>query len=199
MARKPRLQEDVMARKYARREEIEEFNDIVDQINEELQQLQDADPDAISLERWRGYFHKEDPNADLDYRTFKAMYRQAKNLLESGQLSLEGHERSVSSTIETLRNDLGLDYINRRNFNSFMRFLDDARARGLGSVYSSEQLLDAINKAKKKGLTKAQIRANMDRWAKKVVRLDKEGKQVEIISPPEIKVRKITLRDKKGR
>ena len=122
------------------------------------------------------------------------MYKKAKDVLESGQLSLEGHERSVSSTIETLRNDLSLDYINRRNFNSFMRFLDDARARGLGSVYSSEQLLDAINEAKRKGLTKAQIRANMDRWAKKVVRLDKEGKQVEIISPPEIKVRKISLR-----
>ena len=181
-------------RKYASRQDIEEFNDIVDQINEELRQLQDADPDAISLERWRGYFHKERADADLDYRTFKAMYKKAKDVLESGQLSLEGHERSVSSTIETLRNDLGLDYINRRNFNSFMRFLDDARARGLGSVYSSEQLLDAINEAKRKGLTKAQIRANMDRWAKKVVRLDEEGKQVEIISPPEIKVRKISLR-----
>ena len=185
--------------KYATKEQIREFNELVDEINEELRQLQDADPDAVSLERWRGYFHKENVNADLDARTFKAMYKKAKDVLESGQLSPEGNERSVASTIETLRNDLGLDYINKRNFNSFMRFLDDARARGLGSVYSSEQLLDAINEAKRKGLTKAQIRANMDRWAKKVVRLDEEGKQVEIISPPEIKVRKISLRGNKGK
>ena len=80
-----------------------------------------------------------------------------------------------------------------------MRFLDDARARGLGSIYSSEQLIKAVNEAKRKGLTKAQVEANIERWAKKVVKFDSEGKQVEVVSPPEIKVRKIRLRADKSK
>ena len=185
-----------MTRK-ATRQQIERYNDMVDRINYALQSLEQSDPDAVSLERWRGYFVKEDPNATLDSRTLTAMARQAKRLLESGQLSIEAQERSVASTIETLKNDLDLDFINRRNFNSFMRFLDDARARGLGTIYDSEQLLNAIHEAKQKGLTKAQIRANMDRWAKKAVKLDKNGKQIEIIEPPKITIRRVNVRNRR--
>lgn len=188
-----------MARRWASRERIEEFNDLVDQINEQIRELEEADPDSVALERWKGYFHKEPLNKELDSKTLTAEIRQAKYVLESGQLSLESIERSIANAIETLHKDLKIDYINRKNFNSFMRFLDDARARGLGSIYSSEQLIKAVNEAKRKGLTKAQVEANIDRWAKKVVKFDSEGKQVEIVSPPEIKVRKIRLRANKGK
>ena len=124
------------------------------------------------------------------------MYKKAKDLYESGALSPDAVDRSIGGAISTIRNQFGID-IDRRNFNSFMRFLDDARARGLAKVYDSEQLLSAISEAKKKGLTKAQISANIERWAKRAVKLDAEGKQIEIVNPPEIKVRRINL--KRGR
>ena len=70
-----------------------------------------------------------------------------------------------------------------------MRFLDDARAKGLGALYSSTQLIEAIQEAKQKGLTKAQIKKNIERWAKNVDR-DKEGKIVEVVTPKKLKVRR---------
>ena len=130
--------------KYASEKQIREFNKMVKSIEADLRILESQDPDSVSLERWRGYFHEIDPSSKLDLRTFRKLYKSAKNVSESGQLSIEGIERSKASALETIRNELGLDYINKRNFNSFIHFLDDARARGLGSVYSSEQLLDAI-------------------------------------------------------
>ena len=77
----------------------------------------------------------------------------------------------MNLAIKTLK-ELGYDYIDRRNFGSFMNFLDDARARGLGAIYSSTQLIEAFKEAKDKGLNKAQILANIDYWAKKYIKYE---------------------------
>ena len=71
----------------------------------------------------------------------------------------------MSLALDTLHRE-GYDYINRRNFNSFMRFLDDARAKGLGALYSSTQLIDKIHEMKRRGLTKKQILTNISRWSR---------------------------------
>ena len=78
-----------------------------------------------------------------------------------------------------------------------MRFLDDARSRGLGSLYSSTQLIDLIKEAKDKRLTNAQIRANIDKWARQTVKYDKEGKVIEVENPRKLYVRRISLRKRK--
>lgn len=179
---------------YVSRKRIENYNALVDKIERQLDLLEEADPESIVLERWRGYYQKYDLNAKVNESAFNKLYKSAKNIYESGALEESSVERSIGGAISTIRERFGIN-INRRNFNSFMRFLDDARARGLGGVYDSEQILTAIADAKRKGLTEAQIRANIRRWASKVVRFDKDtGKQIEIVNPPEIKVRKVVLR-----
>ncbi len=95
----------------------------------------------------------------------------------------------MSLALDTLHRE-GYDYINRRNFNSFMRFLDDARAKGLGALYSSTQLIDKIKEMKDRRLTKTQILKNIDRWSRQNVKRDKEGKVIEQIKPKKLYIRK---------
>ena len=164
----------------------QEYNAAVREINKALRRIEKSDPDSITLERYKGYF-KAVTTKNPDYRTMQKMTKQARDLLKSGTLSLEGHERSVANAIETLHRD-GYEFINRKNFNSFMRFLDDARARGLGALYSSEQILDAINRAKQKGLSDADIKKNIDRWSSQI-KTDREGKKIEVTNPKKLQVR----------
>ena len=163
-----------------------EYNKLVNDINRQIRKLEKADPESVSLERYRNYYQKvttKNPN----YRTIQKLYRSAKQLLKSGELSVESQMRSKASAIRTLH-DEGMKYITKRNFNSYIRFLDDARARGLASMYSSTQILEAVHEAKQQGLTKGQIIANMDRWAKQI-RKDKEGKIIEQIEPRKLKIK----------
>lgn len=178
-----------MARKIsdtAREKVMNEYNDYVRRINENMDQIEKDQPDSIALERYRGYF-REIKDKNLDYRTMQRMRKQAREVYESGQTSLDAVERSKELALKTLHEE-GYDYINRKNFNSFMRFLDDARAKGLGSLYSSTQLIEKIREAKEKGLTKAEIKANIERWSKQIPR-DDDGKEIEQIRP-----KKLTLR-----
>lgn len=163
-----------------------EYNKMVTEINNQLRRLEKADPESVSLERYRNYFQKvttKNPN----YRTIQKLYSSAKRLLRSNELSVEWQDRSKAAAIRTLQ-DEGMTYINRKNFSSYMRFLDDARARGLASMYSSTQIIEAVHEARQQGLTKDQIMANIDRWAKNI-RYDREGKVIEQIEPKRLKVK----------
>lgn len=162
------------------------YNQMVTEINRQIRKLEKADPESVSLERYRNYFQKvttRNPN----YRTIQKLYSTAKRVLKSGELSIEAQARSKASAIQTLREE-GIDYINSRNFNSYIRFLDDARARGLSALYSSTQIIEAVHEARQQGLTKEQILNNMDRWAKQVKR-DKEGKLIEQIEPKRLRIK----------
>lgn len=174
-----------MARKF--KTKLSEYNYYRKMINKNLDKLEKVSPDSVALERWRGYF-QEITTAKPNARALSKLTKQARDLYKSGQTSIKVVRRSEALAIQTLHEE-GYNYINRRNFNSFMRFLDDARAKGLGALYSSTQLIEAIQEAKQKGLTKAQIKKNIERWAKNVDR-DKEGKIVEVVTPKKLKVRK---------
>lgn len=175
-------------RSYASEKMIDKYNDYVRKINQDLSELRHYDPDAISLERWTGVFHELDPKKKWNAKTVRQMTKQAKTLYESGQLSWDAEQRSKAAAIETLRNEYGYDFIDGRNFSAFVHFLDDARARGLASFYSSEQLIEAYQKMRERGLSKKQIIENIDRWANKVIRYDKEGKLIEREETPPLKV-----------
>lgn len=179
MARRPRDRKSLMA----------QYDEYLQKVNEDLERLEELDPDSVALDRWRGYFQPittEEPN----YRWLQKAVSQIRKVSESGMLSPEGQERSIAITIETLKR-LGIEGVDRRNFKSIMHFLDDARARGLGSLYSSTQLIEAITFAKKKKLTKSEINANIKKWSKDLLKMDKEGRVVEIIKPPKLNVRHV--------
>lgn len=166
---------------------IKEHNYYVGEINKNLRQIAKEMPDSKLLARYKGEFEPittDDPNN----RALNRALKYARDTYRSGVISVESEKRSVAGAIDTLRRDYGIDYVNRRNFRSFFNFLDDARARGLGSLYSSDQIITAIREAKQKGLSKAEIQANIKYWADKYVKYDEEGKIIEPDEYTEIKV-----------
>jgi len=173
---------------FASQQSVEDYNEYVRKINQDLSELRHYDPDAKSLERWTGEFYELDPNKKWNAATLRGMMKNAKKVYESGQLSWDAEQRSKATAIQTLREEYGYDFIDGRNFSAFMHFLDDARARGLASIYSSEQMIEAYQEMREKGLSRKQIIENIDRWANKAIRYDKEGKLIEREETPPLKV-----------
>ena len=167
---------------------MKEFNENVDRLHENLRQLEEQNPDSVALERYRNRFYKE-TNPNIDYNTLQKMTKELKGVLESGATSLDVIERTETLAIETLHEE-GFDFIDRKNFNSFMRFLDDARARGLGALYSSTQLISKIKTMRDRQLTKEEILKNMDRWMMQEIKYDEDGKPIEQIVPKRLYIKR---------
>lgn len=156
---------------------IEKYNYYAGKINEDLKTLAREAPETKALERYAGDFEPI-TSEHANIRKAREMAKRAEKLYKSGATSLEGAERSMALTIDKLREE-GLDFIDRRNFKAFMRFLHDAQARGLGSLYTSEQIIEAVKDARRKGLNRRQIEANIQYWEQKMVKYDKEGLLIE--------------------
>lgn len=160
-----------MPRKF--KSKVTEYNYYAKMINKNLSKLAKEMPESRALERYRGEFEpitSDSPNK----RMVSKLAKQARDIYKSGVTSLSSERRSVALAIDTLKKS-GINYVNKRNFKSFFNFLDDARARGLGALYSSTQMIEAFKEAKKKKLTKKQILANIDYWANKYIKYDEEG------------------------
>ena len=160
-----------MPRKF--KSKVTEYNYYAKMINKNLSKLAKEMPDSRALERYRGEFEpitSDNPNK----RMVSKLAKQARDIYKSGVTSLASERRSVALAIDTLKRN-GIDYVNKKNFKSFFNFLDDARARGLGALYSSTQLIEAFKEAKKKKLTKKQILANIDYWSNKYIKYDEDG------------------------
>ena len=169
-----------MARKF--KSKLSEYNYYAKMINKNLSKLAKELPESRALERYKGEFE-----LDPDPQALKSMLKKAKQVYKSGATSVTKERRTMALAIDTLK-EQGIDFVNRRNFKSFFTFLDDARARGLGALYSSTQLIEAIKQAKDKGLSKADIKANIDYWASKQLKYDNEGKLIEPLSFQPLKV-----------
>lgn len=173
-----------MPRKF--KSKVTEYNYYAKMINKNLSKLAKEMPESRALERYRGEFEpitSDNPNK----RMVSKLVKQARAVYKSGVTSLSSERRSVALAIDTLKKS-GINYVNKRNFKSFFNFLDDARARGLGALYSSTQMIEAFKEAKDKGLTKKQILANIDYWANKNVKYDDQGM---IVEPDEYKPLKV--------
>ena len=164
-----------MARKF--KSKVTEYNYYAKMINKNLSKLAKEMPESRALERYRGEFEPV-TTSNPNKRVLGKLLKKAKEVYKSGVTSLSNERRSVALAIDTLKAQ-GIDYVNKRNFKSFFNFLDDARARGLGALYSSTQLIEAIKQAKDKGLTKAEIQANINYWADKGIKYDAEGRAIE--------------------
>ena len=64
-------------------------------------------------------------------------------------------------------NENGYDFVNESNLDDLYQFLEDARARHLGSMYGSDQLIETWNRAQKRGMTPEQLLGNIEYWAEK--------------------------------
>ena len=164
-------------------------------VRRQISKLRERMPEAVSLER---YTEKEFPKLremkiQPSDRALKAAIRQAEKLLSSGELTLRRQRRSVATAIKTL-NERGYTYVNQQNFGYFMDFLDDARARGLASIYGYQYLLDTFNRAKKRGLSDDEIRGNIAYWAeqadKQRAMAEKKGIALDDIEAKRLYIRK---------
>ena len=170
-----------MPRKF--KSKLTEYNYYAKMINKNLSKLAKEMPESRALERYRGEFEpitSDNPNK----RMVSKLAKQARDVYKSGVTSLSSERRSVALAIDTLKKQ-GINYVNKRNFKSFFNFLDDARARGLGALYSSTQMIEAFKEAKKKKLTKTQILANIDYWANKYIKYDEDGliEEPDVVKP----------------
>ena len=164
-----------MARKF--KSKVTEHNYYVKMINKNLEKLSKVMPESRALERYRGEF-QEITTPNPNKRMLNTLLKKARDVYKSGVTSVKHERRTMALAIDTLKRR-GITYVNKKNFNSFYKFLDDARSRGLGSLYSSTQLIEAIKQAKDKGLSKKDIKANIDYWASKI-KVDKEtGQYIE--------------------
>ena len=177
---------------WASRKLVEEYNELAEEIQRRLDELEKYDPDAKSLERYLGPkgndFYPLNVGSYWNEKTVREMKKKAKNLLESGELSLDTMKRAKATALKTLQEDYKYDFIDGRNFSAFMHFLDDARARGLAAMYNSEQLIEAYHEMRQKKLSRRQIIENINRWANKAIKYDKEGKLIEREETPKLKV-----------
>lgn len=99
--------------------------------------------------------------------------QQIANELSSTQKFLASGSSRVSEYGQVRQNIInsfqenGYEFVNESNLDSLYQFLEDARARHLGSMYGSDQLIETWNRAQKRGMTPEQLLGNIEYWAEK--------------------------------
>ena len=131
-------------------------------VRRQLKRLSSKEGYKSLVQRYRGEFKTLKELGNVSERDLNRMARRAEKLVESKALHIT-HEGQINRAIDTL-NETGYDYINRSNIDEFFDFLDDARARGLTSIYGYGAILDAINRARTRGLSDDEIRGNIAYW-----------------------------------
>lgn len=132
-------------------------------VRRQLKRLEGRPGAKKLLERYTGEFPRLRELGDVSDRELNLLTRKAEALLKTKTLTTK-HDRQIRQAVDTLQ-ERGYDYVNMHNIDSFFDFLDDARARGLTSIYGYEAILDAVNRAKKRKLSDTEIKANIDYWA----------------------------------
>lgn len=134
-------------------------------IRRRLRDIEKRDPDSMVVQRFKNEFPGlKDFKLKPSDRAIELGLERMKELRESGALSVKGSRRAIGGAVAELRRR-GYDFINEENAADLFTFLDDARARGLTSVYGYEKILETVNRARKRGLSDAEIEANIDYWA----------------------------------
>lgn len=169
------------------------YSQLAYQVRRRAKELEQRMPDAVSVQRYRGEFRPLRELGKVSERALRLGIKEAERVLKSGELSLRHQKRSEASAIQTL-NERGYNYVNKDNFKYFMDFLDDARARGLASIYGYQYLLDTFNRAKKRGLSDAEIRGNIEYWAeqseKQIAMAEKKGIALDEIEAKRLYIRR---------
>lgn len=83
--------------------------------------------------------------------------------LAGGTSTEIGFRSSLDRTVERLQKH-GYDFINTKNVIDFYRFMEDARTRGVETIYGSEQMVELFQRSSRRKLSRDQILANMDHW-----------------------------------
>jgi len=135
------------------------------------------------LYSWRSYEARKklkrlEEKYGSDSRIVSDMRDRFKPLKEMGELShrqlaqaaARTYDFGGSKTGQTYENvadklrGAGFEKVTDQNVRATLDFLDDARARGLASIYGSEGMVEAANRAARQGLNMEEWRKNVDYW-----------------------------------
>lgn len=112
-----------------------------------------------------------------DFKPLKQMGEMTRQQIANELSSVQKFLASGSSRVKEygqVRQDIvrsfqenGYEFVNEKNLDDLYQFLEDARARHLGSMYGSDQLIETWHRAQKRGMTKEQLLGNIEYWAEK--------------------------------
>lgn len=83
----------------------------------------------------------------------------------AGQSSRENEYEDVRKNTVRSFQDHGFTDITEENLDALYQFLEDARQRHLATIYGSDQLIEAFQRAHKRGLSREQLLGNIEYWA----------------------------------
>ncbi len=85
--------------------------------------------------------------------------------------------QTIENLAERLRDNYGFKTITDKNLEASLEFLDDARARGIASLYPSQgAILAAASRAVNQGLSLEEWQKNVDDWITRGEARQKKGK-----------------------
>lgn len=87
-----------------------------------------------------------------------------RRFLASGSSRVSEYAQVRQNAIESFQRS-GYEFVNEENLDDLYQFLEDARARHLGSIYGSDQLIETFERAQKRGLSSEQLLGNIEYWA----------------------------------
>ena len=131
-------------------------------VRRQLKRLEGKAGSKNLIQEYRKEFPTLQELGNVSEKDLNRMARRAERLLEEKTLT-QMHEAQIQHAIQTMH-DRGYNFLNRYNFDYLFDFLDDARARGLASIYGYEAILEAVNRAQRRELTAEEIAGNIEYW-----------------------------------
>lgn len=121
---------------------------------------------AEIVQRRAGDFRPLKELGDLNRQQLAQELSSTQKFLASGSSRVREYGQVRQNIIDSF-NENGYDFVNEANLDDLYQFLEDARARHLGSMYGSDQLIETWNRAQKRGMTPEQLLGNIEYWAEK--------------------------------
>lgn len=121
---------------------------------------------AEIVQRRAGDFRPLKELGNLNRQQLAQELSSTQKFLASGSSRVKEYGQVRQNIINSFQEN-GYDFVNESNLDDLYQFLEDARARHLGSMYGSDQLIETWNRAQKRGMTPEQLLGNIEYWAEK--------------------------------
>ena len=121
-------------------------------------------PKAEVVQRHHGDFGTLGSLGKINRTQLAQELAATRRFLASGSSRVSEYARVRQDAIESFKRS-GYEFVNDSNLDDLYQFLEDARARHLGSIYGSDQLIETFERAQSRGLTSEQLLGNIEYWA----------------------------------
>lgn len=162
-----------------------EYKRMKDIVNKRLNRLRKTYPRAEWAKKPNFAGLGKNPKAKDVYKALADVASAYYNPLAS----IKGRQASIKHNIEEMH-DHGFDFVNVQNYDDWVEFMEEVRARGLiEAFYSEEHGVDIFQTANKGGVDPKELLKDFEYYMENFNRLEDilENKEVEGMSSEEIK------------